>query len=55
MIKRICCSLLGAFLVMIIFWIGGMDFDHRSADVAFVITLAIYVFGCVYLLGDWKK
>ncbi len=55
MIKRIFCSLLGASLVMIIFWIGGMDFDHRSPEVASVIAMAIYVFGMMYLLGNWKK
>ena len=55
MIKRIFCSLLGASLVMIIFWTGGMNFDHRSPEVAIVIAIAIYAFGMVYLLGDWKK
>ena len=54
-LKQIICSLLSASLCLILFWIGGIDFDHRGPEVAVVVFLAIYIFGCVYTIGNWKK
>jgi len=54
--KRILVSILCASLVPLICWAGGMDFDHRSPEVASALTFTIYVFAAIFFFpGVWEN
>jgi len=52
---RLTMSIFASIIVLIVFWLGGYDFNERGFLAAYSAIFTIIAFFIVYSCPGWKK
>lgn len=53
--KRVIASISGAAFVLLLFWLGGFDFNERGQAAFWAAICATYAGLCIYLVPSWHE